>query len=122
MPLILPLLTDLGATPHYRFQCELEAPISSQASSQTYTFEFIWNDRDQSWYCQIGDSQENLLAGSVRVVLGKSLFGRYVNPNLPPGQFTVIDTTGQDQDAGLADLGSRVQVWYVTAAEVVALG
>ncbi len=114
MPAILPLLTDLGATPHYRFQCEIEG--------STFSFEFIWNDRDDSWYCQIGDAQENLLAGSVRCVLGKSLFGRYRNTALPPGQFICIDTTGKDLDAGLTELGSRVQIWYFNAAEVAALG
>ncbi len=111
MPLILPLLTDLGVTPRYRFQCELEGA--------TYTFELIYNDRDDVWYIQIGDGQANFLAGSQRVVLGTSLFGRYKNTaGMPPGMFVCVDTSSQSSDAGLADLGSRVQIWYYTAAEV----
>jgi hypothetical protein len=111
---ILPLLTDLGATPHYTFECELEG--------QTYSFEATWNDRDGCWYLQLGDSSQNPLTGFQRVVLGTFLFANYTGqPNLPPGQFQAIDTTGQDQDAGLADLGSRVQIWYWESGTLAAL-
>lgn len=109
----LPLLTDLGATPHYTFATELEGV--------TYTFEFLWDDRDGAWYMQIGDGEENPLTGMVRVVLGASLLSQFSNAALPPGQFIVKDTSGQDLDAGLADLGSRVQVWYVDSASVANL-
>jgi hypothetical protein len=111
MAAMLPLLTDLGATPHYSFQCELDGV--------TYTFEVIWNDRDGFWYMQVGDSTENPLVGAIKLVLGKSLLQRFPgNAALPPGFLTCVDTSGQQADAGLADLGSRVQVWYYTQADL----
>lgn len=114
MPVILPLLTDLGATTHYDFACELDGV--------SYTFEATWNDRDGCWYLQMGDSAQNPLTGFRRVLLGVLLFGDYNGQTgVPPGQFQAIDTTGQDLDAGLADLGSRVQVWYWTAADIANL-
>lgn len=112
MSVALPLLTDLGATPHYSFQCELE--------SVKYSFEFIWNDRDGAWYMQVGDGEENILAGSIRVILGLPLLGRFRDARLPPGQLLAVDTSNQDLDAGLEDLGSRVAIYYFTQAEVLA--
>lgn len=106
----LPLQTDSGETPHYSFKCALEG--------KTYSFEFLWNDRDGAWYMQIGDAQENLLAGNMRVVLGKFFTARYRDTNLPPGQFVCQDTSGQDVDPGLEDLGGRVQVLYYDSTEV----
>jgi len=103
-PVKLPLLTDQGATPHYSLQCELDGV--------TYSFEFIWNDRDGAWYMQVGDAAENLLAGSVKVVLGKLLLGRFRDSRLPPGPLICKDTGGQNVDPGLADLGTRVEIWY----------
>jgi hypothetical protein len=107
----LPLLTD--QTPHYAFECELEG--------KTYTFEFLWNDRDGAWYMMIGDSQENPLTGFLRVVLGKSFTAAYTNPALPPGAFFAKDTSGQHADASLGDLGARVQIWYVESSSLASL-
>lgn len=107
----LPLLTD--DTPHYALACELEGV--------TYTFEFLWNDRDGAWYVQVGDGEENPLTGMIRVVLGKSFLSQYSDPALPPGALVAKDTSGQNVDPGLLDLGSRVQVWYVDSASVANL-
>src|SRR5579859_5325596 len=104
---ILPLLTD-EAVPHYTFECELDGV--------TYSFDLAWNDRDGAWYMQIGDAQENLLVGSMRVVLGKIFAGRVQNPALPPGILVAKDTSGAEADPGLEDLGSRVQIVYYDAA------
>lgn len=103
----LPLLTDQGATPHYDFQCELDGA--------TYSFEFVWNDRDGFWYMEVGDAEENLLAGEIRVVLGKILLARFKGANYPPGLLICKDTSGQDVDPGLVDLGTRVEIWYYPA-------
>jgi hypothetical protein len=108
---ILPLLTD--DTPHYSFACELEGV--------TYSFEFLWDDRDGAWYMQIGDGEENPLTGMLRVVLGKSFTSQYVNPALPPGAFFAKDTSNSNVDPGLEDLGSRVQIWYAESTSVASL-
>lgn len=113
----LPLLADTGATPHYTFSCELDGV--------TYSFDFAWNDRDGSWFMQIGDSEENLLHGSMRVVLGQVFAGRDTDPSLPPGMLIAKDTSGANLDPGLEDLGSRVEIWYwdkASTASVAATG
>lgn len=109
---VLPLLNDLGATPHYRFRCILEG--------KAYEFEVMWNDRDGCWWMQIGDALGKLLAGSIRVLLGQPLFHSYEDTRLPPGVLVAKDTSGSGLDAGLQDLGSRVQVWYWESTSVAA--
>lgn len=107
----LPILND--GTPHYEFECELEGV--------TYSFDLAWNDRDGAWYMQIGDGNQNLLCGSLRVVLGKFFTIRYRNAALFPGQLLCVDTSGQNTDPGLLDLGARVQIWYYDSASVASL-
>ena len=98
---LLPLRADLT---HYNFETELEG--------RTYGFELRYNERDAGWYLSLytGDG-EPLLSGR-RVLLGAPLLARTRDLRLPPGELEAIDTAGEGQEAGLGELGARVQLLY----------
>ena len=84
----------------------------------TYTLAYRWNDTDGHWYLQVLDEPgQVLLAGDCRVVADWPLYSAHT-ARTPPGFLIVLDTTGQQQDPGLADLGGRHQLFYVLASEV----
>ena len=90
----------------------------------SYTIEFQWNNGDTSsggagfWYFSVLDE-----TGSVRYSTGTKLtvgwpHGFYTTGRTPPGWIMLVDTSGQDQEAGLLDLGGRCQLYYVPAADL----
>ena len=90
--------------------------FSVQLDNETFTFEFRWNGRAGMWFLSISDSTGNL--ANVRVALGPPLLYRYRDDRLPRGVLIAIDTSGQDQDALADDLGSRVKLAYIPAADL----
>ena len=97
----LPNRTDLAS---YSFTTDLEGT--------TYVFDFYWNDRAVGWFFNIKDSASNYILAGVRVVLGFPLAGRSGKSTMPPGVLMAVDTTGQNIEPGLNDLGGRVQLLY----------
>jgi hypothetical protein len=111
MAQILPTLTD--GTQAYSFHVDLEGI--------TYGFDFSWNWMRSFWSVVIRDATgEALLSQTLRT--GNALLARFQarEGRLPPGEIIVFDTSGQDKDPGLQDLGTRVQLIYLTAEEVIA--
>lgn len=96
--------------PDFNFQCELDAV--------TYGFRFRWNEREQAWFMTLSDVAGNDLVGSVRVVVGFPLVARSRHlTGMPPGALIASDTSGQDLDPGLDELGGRVQLFYYSVVE-----
>jgi hypothetical protein len=91
----------------------------------TYTLSFRWNVRASGWYLDIWDETGTVLyVAGVRVVANYPLCA-YFTGRQPPGHLVFVDTSGQGLDPGLSDLGSasaRVQLYYLTAAELAQLG
>lgn len=91
--------------PDQQFQVELDAV--------TYTFRFKWNSRGNGWFMDLLDAGENPLLYGRRVVLGWPLLIRFSNfAGFPQGTLEAVDTSGQDLEAGINDLGARVVVMY----------
>lgn len=105
--LTMPTRTD--GCPHYTFTSELEGA--------SYLFELLWMERPASWFLTIADLDGSPILASRRLVLGAFITRRFKDVRLPPGEFTLLDTTGQDLEAGLYDLGSRVLLLYTEAAD-----
>lgn len=105
---LLPTRVD-GAN-WYDFQVTLENIV--------FTFEFIWNDREGSWYMNLYDTNSNPLVSGLKVVLNVPLLARFVSTSLPNGDLIATDTTGQDLMPGLQDLGDRVVLGYFSNAEI----
>lgn len=111
----IPCRPDL---PHYSMQVVLE---SIERESVTYTLEFRWNDREGSWYMDLKTEDETPILSSVKVVVNFFLAARVNVANRPRGRFIAYDTTGQDLNPGLNDLGDRVVLVFLTPEEVLAL-
>lgn len=90
------------------FQIELE--------DSTYKLEFDWNDRASKWFVNIRQPDDTMLLSGIALVLGSDLLAPFHHLAVPPGGLFVYDTTEKDLDAGLDDLGDRVQLVYVEAA------
>jgi len=91
----------------------------------TFVMHFFWNERDESWYWELFDSEQAPIWSGSRIAVGESLLEQCVSDRRPAGALVVIDTSRADSDPGLDDFGddpSRVQIHYVTAAELEAAG
>lgn len=92
--------------PYFAFSVELEGI--------TYQLVFRWNDRPQQWVIDVLDGGGTALVQGVRGVIDVPLLLRFgPRADLPPGWLFLVDTTGQQLDATLDDLGSRVQLFYL---------
>jgi hypothetical protein len=111
MAIVLPTRTDV---PHYDFEIDLDG--------RTFAFEFRWNDRAGSWFLQIRDLSGAILIAGRRVLLDVPLLARFRDLRLPDGELFVIDTTGQQREPGLEDLGpeARCKVLYFSRDELLA--
>lgn len=85
----------------------------------TYTLHFQWNTTDEAWRLRILDEPgQVVLMGDTRVGVSWPEYSAQTWIRFPAGALVFVDTSGQSQDPGLADLGARVQCLYFTAAEL----
>jgi hypothetical protein len=90
----------------------------------TVSFDFKWNDRDQSWYFDVIDDQERPIVNSVRLVLGVYL-GRHSRRHelFRNGALVAINTSrataDRGREAGFNDLGARVILRYFTVNDIM---
>lgn len=106
----IPTKTD--GTQHYTLRTTL--------GGNAYGFEFFWNARDLSWSFILSDSTGGAIVQR-KVTLGSFMLLKFADPRLPAGELYAIDTSNQNLDAGLTDLGGRVQLVFTDAADIVAL-
>lgn len=85
----------------------------------SYLFELAWNTRDSRWYLSLYDAAGVALASSIPIVVDFPLLRRFRGAAFPPGYLLALDTTDQGHEiAEQEDLGGRVQLVYLTEAEV----
>ena len=89
---------------HFDFEIDLEGTV--------YTLEFKYNKRRDLWTMAILDASENLLLGDIPLLVDVPLLDQYVNENLPPGRFILLDETGEQRDPGRNDLGTTIKLFY----------
>ncbi len=86
-----------------------------------YVFSFQWNARASAWFMTIRDADDVQIVGSVPIRVDTSMTEHLRNlAGMPPGSFVAIDTTDSGVDPGEDELGERVRLIYLTAAEVAA--
>lgn len=86
---------------------------------QQYTLFFYWNQRMSVWFMDIYD-----VTGTVQLLVGIPLLAsfplieNYVDniEGLPPGNFQLLDNTGQNQEATQANFGNGVNLYYQAAS------
>lgn len=107
MPLTIKARGDI---PYYDLQAVLD--------DVTYTIELKWNVRLGAWFMNVLDGQGvGLFQGGLRLVANWPL-AAYTTGRTPPGAFFLFDTSGQEEDPGMADLGVRHKLLYYTASEL----
>lgn len=105
-----------------------ELPL--EASNPDYTFSTVldgveyaltvsWNSRDEAWYLDISDLQENNLVRGLKLLLGGAHGTRFSVPELPVGVFQVDDLSNEHEEAGFDDMGTRVRVFFIPSADLV---
>ena len=89
---------------HFDFEIDLEGVV--------YTLEFSYNKRRDLWNMSIIDLSGNLLLGNLPLLTDVPLTDQYVDEELPPGRFIMLDETGEQRDAGRNDLGATIKLFY----------
>ncbi len=85
-----------------------------------YEVRLRWNERGERWFFSLFDAEGQSLAPGRALVLDFPLLGRFLRnrSRLPAGQFVAVDTADSGEEAGLDELGTRVQLLYVPASEL----
>lgn len=81
--------------------------------------ELRWNERAASWFLSLAERGGVALLAGRRVVADAPLVGRLrARDGVPPGELVAVDTGGRGEDPDRADLGTRVQLIYIEAADL----
>jgi uncharacterized protein DUF6983 len=120
MALTIPLRTDLFSY--------TQSLVLDGASVDLW---LSYNTRDTRWYWSLyltstpfdADGGRVPIIGGLPVTVSWPFWRqfRYL-ASLPGGDLLALDESGQGLDPGQFDLGNRVQLYYMTAAELAALG
>ncbi len=85
--------------------------IGTTFEGVSYIFDCRWNTRDEAWYLDLLAEDETPIRRGIKVVLGALLGGRAGHdPRFPAGVIVASDLSGEGREAGLDDLGTRVQL------------
>lgn len=109
MPEILPLTPSV---PSYR--------VGTTLNNVSYVLDLRWNARLGIWYMDLLRADETPLRSGMALVLGAKIGLRSADPEFP-GVFICTDTTGEDREATLDDLGTRVVVAFYPYDELASL-
>lgn len=99
-------------TPDYEFNTVL--------AGSEFILRVRWNERDAAWFMDISTPQERTIATGLKLVIGALIGFRIVDDEKPDGVFQVADLSGNDQDAGFDDMGSRVRLYFIDTATLEA--
>jgi len=106
-------LPFVPSVPFYTFTTTIEdAP---------YNFNVRWNTRDAAWYFDVTSEDGTVLREGVKVVLGAFLGRACTLAFFEKGVLVARDSTDAGIDAKFDDIGTRVQVFYMTALELRAM-
>lgn len=99
-----------------------EYSIDVDLDNRPFTLIWKWNYRGQYWTVEFWSREDVLLHGVIKVVPDYDLLHntRHIAA-LPQGALMVIDTTESPDPIVFADLGVRLQIIYITEAEVAEL-
>lgn len=100
--LIIPTRQDDA---NYSFQVPLDGVV--------YTLRLIFNDRDQSWFMTIADSEDNIMRAGIKLVTDHDLLRLWREATRVAGNIIALDTTGDRLRADIDDLGTDVVLTYV---------
>lgn len=81
---------------------------------------FRWNDRAERWYLDIADAASAPIVSGLVVCADTAMTGHLTGyDRMPQGILVAVDGTGSGTDPGHDELGQRVKVIYLEAADLV---
>ena len=81
-------------------------------------FDFQWNNQANFWTMYMCDPSATVLI-TRKLTVGTPLLIKYSSPDFPTGDIMAVDTSNQDLDPGLTDLGDRVILLYASVTDMV---
>lgn len=105
----IPLPQDV---PHFTQQVILDG--------ETFTLRCHYNEREDSWYLDLLDVEQNPIVCGRKLVADWPLLHRSRHESLPPGQLYMVDVSEVGEDPSLDDIGSRVILIYADEEELAA--
>lgn len=115
MAFLLPLEPSIA-----RYDFTLALPTPGALAGTPYIFALRWNSRDTAWYMDVSEIDETTIVIGLKLVLGTYIGRTVTHPLFTEGVFVAVDTTNQHEEATYDDMGTRVELWYYTAAEIAA--
>lgn len=107
MAVLIPLRNDV---PFYSLQIELD--------SATYGIELRWNGQSSAWFLTVLNADGAVVLSSMKLVINWPMGRKIPDVGMPPGALIAVDSSNKDLDATRDDLGSRVLLYYYTAADL----
>lgn len=100
-----------------------EHTIRKRLDGVPYRVHLQWNTRAGHWTLGLALDDGTVLFDGAALRVGHDMLRQYVGASFPPGAIVAVDTAGRKRDPGRDDLtNGRVQIVYLTAAEVAAAG
>lgn len=96
------------------YQQEAQVAIEGR----TYVLDVRWSVREERFYLDVYDESREPVYTGIAVVLNFPLGVRCASSDFWPGILLAVDTTGENAEPTLADLGDRVRLVYYSAAEI----
>lgn len=98
---------------------EAEQRIEIALDGEPYVLRARWNSRDAAWYLDAWERDGTTpIAFGIKLVLGVRLGSTFQHPLFLGGLF-LVDDSGTGVEAGLNDLGTRVNLVHFTVADAV---
>lgn len=86
--------------------------LSVQIDELTFTLDLLWNSRVEKWSMSMSDGDGAIFSGHA-LSLDYPVLQAYNDRRSPPGELLLVDTSDQQLEPGLDDLGERVLLLYV---------
>lgn len=98
----------------YVFEIDLDGKL--------FKLQFKFNNRDESWYFSILDTNDNHLRSGIKIVSDWSLLRLWQQIDLKPaGEIIAVAETGINRPALIDELGEKVILTYLDEEEINAL-
>jgi hypothetical protein len=98
-------------TASYQLRAELEGV--------SFLIDMHWNERQAAWLMSLATDDGTALVHGVTVVCNRLLLRRYkYRTGMPAGDLMAMDPTRETDTPGYDQLGTTIQLVYVTEAEL----
>ncbi len=97
------------------------SPFTTQITTidgTDYKLSFSFNFRELAWYMGMALTDGTVLASGIKLVSNYFLLQKYADDRLPPGELVAVAMGADDSQAGINDLGGRVQLLYLFKNEL----